>query len=327
MEQFRISVAMCTYNGARFLTEQLESLATQTRLPHELVICDDRSTDGSFELIRAFAQRAPFPVRAEMNQANLGTTKNFEKAVSLCQGEIIALADQDDVWKPQKLAVVTSAFDQDREAGYVFSNAELLDERSIPLGRSLWDSGIFRGRRVAEFTRARQVASLLQRSVVTGAAMAFRSDLRNVVLPFSPHFVHDYWISLLLSCVERYGVSISTPLMYYRQHEGQSIGARRKSIFEKINLARSATGEECSERLLGFQDLKDRLGALKTEGLKFSAAHVALIEETLAHWSRRAAAHSARGSGRIAVVFKEVLTGRYGRFSNSWQSIIKDICF
>src|SRR5690242_1846918 len=103
MKRLRISVAMCTFNGARFLPEQLESITAQTRLPDELVICDDRSADESLEIIRAFLDRPPFTVRLEINERNLGSTKNFEKAIGLCQGEIIALADQDDVWFPQKL--------------------------------------------------------------------------------------------------------------------------------------------------------------------------------------------------------------------------------
>src|SRR6266567_6944512 len=106
MSKSRISVAMCTYNGARFLREQLESIAAQSRLPDELVVCDDGSTDETVETIKAFVGRAPFAVRLEINSKNLGSTKNFEKAIGLCEGEIIALADQDDVWKPQKLAVL-----------------------------------------------------------------------------------------------------------------------------------------------------------------------------------------------------------------------------
>src|SRR5258708_37621369 len=108
MKEQLLSVAMCTYNGARFLPEQLESIAAQTKLPDELVVCDDRSTDGSVEIIRSFAQRAPFEIRLDINANNLGSTKNFEKAIGLCQGEIIALADQDDVWCPQKLSRIAS---------------------------------------------------------------------------------------------------------------------------------------------------------------------------------------------------------------------------
>src|SRR5467141_2319930 len=130
MNELCISVAMCTYNGARFLPEQLESMAAQTRLPGELVVCDDRSTDESVEIVRNFARAAPFPVRLEMNEENLGSTKNFEKAIELCQGEIIALADQDDVWRPEKLSCIAGVLEPDDRIGAIFSDAELIDEDS-----------------------------------------------------------------------------------------------------------------------------------------------------------------------------------------------------
>ena len=94
MEKHRLSIALCTYNGAQFLPAQLESMAAQTRLPDELVVCDDQSTDGSVEIIKSFAHHAPFAIRLEINAKNLGSTKNFEKAIGLCRGEIIGLSDQ-----------------------------------------------------------------------------------------------------------------------------------------------------------------------------------------------------------------------------------------
>src|SRR6266849_5683432 len=117
---------MCTYNGARFLSEQLESIAAQTRVPDELVVCDDGSTDETVEIIKAFVERAPFAVRLEINANNLGSTKNFEKAIGLCQGEIIALADQDDVWYPKKLELLESVFLARPSVGAVFSDADVM---------------------------------------------------------------------------------------------------------------------------------------------------------------------------------------------------------
>lgn len=327
MSELSISIAMCTYNGSRFLSEQLESMATQTRLPHELVICDDRSSDESFELIRAFAKRAPFPVRAEINKVNLGTTKNFEKAISLCQGEIIALADQDDVWKPQKLAVLQAALVEHPEAGYVFSDAELLDEHGNLTGRKLWESGRFRGSFLHDFAAARQVAVLLRWTVVTGATMAFRSSLKTVVMPFSSHFVHDYWISLLASCLGAYGVPISEPLIQYRQHMGQQIGAGKKSFLNRVRRAGRAAATDRNRNALGLQDARDRLLLAAADGRTPLASHVRLVEEKLAHCFRRADVHSAHGIAKVRAIFSEALTGRYGRFSNSWRSIVEDLCF
>src|SRR5947208_26587 len=94
----RISIAMCTYNGAAHVEEQLRSFSGQTRLPDEVVVCDDRSSDDTMLLLEPFSRTAPYPLRIHRNDENLRSTKNFERAVSLCSGDILALSDQDDVW-------------------------------------------------------------------------------------------------------------------------------------------------------------------------------------------------------------------------------------
>jgi len=104
-----VSVALCTYNGAAYLGEQLDSIVAQSRPPDELVVCDDGSTDGTVGLLQAFVPEAPFPVRLYRNERNRGFAKNFERAISLCTGDFIALSDQDDVWKPEKLARLATA--------------------------------------------------------------------------------------------------------------------------------------------------------------------------------------------------------------------------
>jgi len=85
----KVSIALCTYNGEKFLAEQLKSIAGQTRLPDELVICDDCSQDATVDIVRGFAKVAPFSVRLLTNKTNAGSTKNFERAISLCEGDII----------------------------------------------------------------------------------------------------------------------------------------------------------------------------------------------------------------------------------------------
>ena len=327
MSKFQISVALCTYNGARFLPEQLASIATQAKLPDELVVCDDGSTDESAEIVRNFARNVRFPVRLEVNERNLGSIKNFEKAIGLCRGEIVALADQDDVWKDQKLSKLCIALQENPRAGYAFSNAELIDERGSRLGLNLWNSVRFHGTLQNGFFETGQVASLLKRAAVTGATLAFRANLKDILLPVSPCFVHDYWISLLASCVGWYGVPVPEPLIEYRQHEGQQIGVRRRSVAEKIRWIREAGSAEHTNRTKGFKDLRERLLVAAAKGWTCPAGHMALIEEKIVHSSQRAAAHSKRGAAKVTRVFSEVLTGRYGRYSNSWTSVFEDLCF
>jgi glycosyltransferase involved in cell wall biosynthesis len=327
MNKQRLSVAMCTYNGARFLSEQLESIAMQTRLPDELVVCDDGSADESVEIIRTFADHAPFPIRLRINEKNMGSIKNFEKAICLCEGDLIALADQDDLWRPQKLERLCCTLEQNPAAGYAFSDAQLINEGGQPLGSTLWESVRFRGSVLRNFRGTNQVAALLRRNAATGATMAFRFSLKSILMPMSPYFVHDYWISLLASCVGSYGIPIPEPLIQYRQHNGQQIGACRMSILEKVRWARQVGPAEYDNKTQGYVDLRERLVAAGARGETFPATHLALLKEKIEHCSRRAAAHSSRATAKVSTVVSEILSGRYSRFSNSWISIVEDLCF
>jgi glycosyltransferase involved in cell wall biosynthesis len=318
---------MCTYNGARFLSGQLESIAVQSRLPDELVVCDDRSADESIGIVRNFARNAPFLVRLEINKKNLGTTKNFEKAIGLCRGEIIALADQDDVWNPRKLAALESVLEEHPEAGYVFSDAELINECGAAIRKTLWNSNRFRGAVLSNFSETKQVEALLRRNAATGATMVFRSCLRSVLLPISQHFVHDYWIALLSSSLGSYGVAVPELLIQYRQHAGQQIGATRMSILQKVKWARQVGPAEYSNRAGGYLEMRERLLLAAQNGRTCRANHMALLEEKIRHCSRRASVHSTHGTAKFNAIFSEVLTGRYARFSNSWTSVVEDLCF
>lgn len=114
---------MGTYNGERFLKEQLESITAQTLPPAELVVCDDGSIDDTFAILESFAHRAPFPVRIHRNERNLGYRANFVKCASLCSGDLIAFCDQDDVWRDNKLSDVQSIFEKDPSVLAVFHNS------------------------------------------------------------------------------------------------------------------------------------------------------------------------------------------------------------
>src|SRR5487761_1087652 len=174
----KISVAMCTYNGSRFLPEQLASIAKQTRLPDEMVICDDGSTDSTPEIVEDFARSVPFPVRFFRNPQNLGSTKNFEQAIGLCTGDLIALSDQDDIWLPEKLAHQAEMLERDPNLGGVFTDGILVDDNSKPIGKQLWASHSFTRREQRLFQRGKTLSVLLRKNVVTGATLMVRASVR-----------------------------------------------------------------------------------------------------------------------------------------------------
>lgn len=221
----KISVAMTTYNGAKFVAEQLESIFAQSRLPDELIVADDGSGDRTVQLLREFAERAPFHMTVIVNEERLGAIKNFEKAIDLCSGDLIALCDQDDVWRPRKLAVIESAFAADPELGVVLTNADLIDGNGAALRGDLWARCRLNRRRQQELSSSRRFDLLFGLPFTTGATMAFRSRFKPILLPIpeAPTYFHDRWIAVLISAVGRVAI-IPEKLIAYRLHRQQQLG-------------------------------------------------------------------------------------------------------
>jgi glycosyltransferase involved in cell wall biosynthesis len=320
---------MCTYNGAEFVTEQLDSIAAQTRLPDELIVCDDGSTDATVECIRQFARSASFPVRLVVNERNLGSTKNFESAIALCEGDLIALADQDDFWFPDKLRRLEQAL-TDKNIGLAFTNGEVVDASLNSLGQSVWESIRFGEREQKLLCEGHAFAVLLDHNVVTGAALAMKAELRELVLPIPNDLVHDgipvlhdWWAALLVAAVAK--ISFVPELLFkYRQHSAQQMGV--------IN-SREDGNEQWAVRLSGSVRRKNTFSAeihyLRTifERLSsFSTARANVLsglEARLKHLETRAAMPENR-TQRVAPVLRELLGRRYHLYSNGLASAAKD---
>lgn len=296
----RISVALCTFNGARFLAQQLESIAAQTRQPDELVICDDGSTDDTLAIVQKFSP--PFPVRIRRNAQRLGVAKNFEQVISMCEGEMIALADQDDVWYPEKLAVLEREL---ANADLVFSNARRVDAYGRVLPDSLWKHIGFRhsGRPMLNV--------LVERNVVTGATMAFRATVRGRALPIpNEHgMLHDHWIALIVAANGRVR-AVDERLIDYRVHEAQErgIGEPAAGLRRWFALARNTGPAEFAQKAAELRLVAERIDS----GLR----------PRIAHLERRAALPKSR-LARIPAVAREIPA--YFRYSNHLWSIAKDL--
>jgi glycosyltransferase involved in cell wall biosynthesis len=223
MSESTVSVAMCCYNMAAFVEEQLDSIARQTRLPDELIVCDDGSTDRSVDILRAFSTRAPFPVTIIQNEQRLGCNRNFEKAISLCRGDIIFLSDHDDVWRPQKIKLILDLM-QESSVGAAFGNAAVVGADLSPLGFTLWDTCNFNVERRNRFAAGEQFSELIVNNVMQGAAAAFRSSFRSLFMPIPPEWQHDYWIALIVSALSRIEFTEET-VLDYRQHAANLLGA------------------------------------------------------------------------------------------------------
>jgi glycosyltransferase involved in cell wall biosynthesis len=285
-----ISIAMCTYNGARYLQQQLDSIALQTVAPGELIICDDGSTDSTLHIVGDFAKTAPFPVRLHKNSRNLGYSKNFEEAIGRCSGDLIALSDQDDLWHPQKLATLSSLLQPESPAGGAFSDGDVMREGTLA-NVSIWQSIGFGVEEQAKFRSGRAADVLLRGNVVTGMTLMFKADLRAKLLPIPGNWVHDSWLawilvlsSVLIPCTER--------LVVYRAHESQQIGPPQ-SLGDKIRWTlrrgiRTFLDETRSRNLLQNQRLAQQFEELS----EFLMAQDGTPDELLLRMVRAKAEHA-----------------------------------
>jgi glycosyltransferase involved in cell wall biosynthesis len=313
----KTSIALCTYNGEKFLNAQLESFLNQTKSPDELIICDDFSTDSTVEIIKEFQKKSTFPVRLEINQNQLGVVKNFAKAISLCTGEIIFLSDQDDVWLAEKIEVITRQFEQNTNLGLIFTEAELIDEIGKTLNRNLF-AETFR-----KTDKSKPLFDLcLNKNVVTGATMAFRAKYRDEFLPIPdniPNLIHDRWIALVISATAECDF-LERPLINYRQHGQQQLGLFGKTY--KNSIARL---KEEIEVLQNFPDYFANEILLKKLAQEKGLIGEIIGEkrELIRHYETRMNLPS-NNLKRIPSIISEIFSGRYTKFSNGWKSAVKD---
>jgi hypothetical protein len=163
---------------------------------------------------------------------------------------------------------------------------------------------------------------LLKRNLVTGAALAFRSWLRGVLLPIPTAWRHDYWIALLGS-IFSWGVPIPERLLFYRRHFGQQMGCGKDTLLTKIKTSLAAVPDYYA-KAARLAELRER-AARYSRASNSPAAHLQLVREKELHLSQRALIRSAHGGARIARLLSEAASGRYQRFSFSWSSMVRDL--
>ena len=212
---------MTAYNGERFIMDQLESLAWQTRLPDELVVSDDGSTDQTLEWVQRFAANAPFPVRILTCDCNIGVSRNFERAIGACAGNVVFPCDHDDVWLPDKILKMAGVFDRYPSAGIVVSNSEVVGEDLRPVGRRLYRHGFPRTERLYHGGAA-AVRFVMGCQGAAGHTMAFRAlpSMVGVTNAFADGAPYDAIQAVLHASLGDL-VAIPDCLTRYRRHEGQ----------------------------------------------------------------------------------------------------------
>lgn len=329
-DDFRVSVAMCTLNGARFLEAQLESILAQSRLPDEVVLCDDGSTDGTLDIANQFAKKYPNSFRIIRNERKLGYCRNFESAVRHVTGDIIFLCDQDDVWFPDKVASMLRVFAEDPRLVVVYSDAVLTNEELQPTGT------VFERRRDAQLRKPPTLRQLSQGVAFNGPMMAFHSRLKPFVVPFSPlslQWAHDHWIAFIAYAVGEIGV-IDRPLVYYRRHGTNSGGDAELDgglLYQWRVVKKKYVGStEYGERRRGWEDMVARLREIKEAGLPLDDAakleRLQQVSEMCLQFATARQTYKTRTRmARTRGALRLLLTGEYHRYARGVKSFVQDV--
>lgn len=329
-----ISVVLATFNGARYLGSQLESLTNQSLLPAELVVGDDASTDRTMELIEAFARSAPFPVHVIPRPVRLGYADNFLDAARSASGSLVAFCDQDDVWHPDKLRHVADAFGTSPNVMLVAHHAEVVDHRGCPLARVFPRDGLC----------GMYLPGGLPFVQYPGFTLTVRRELLEVADPTArptegDHQAnlmgHDSWLWMLASCC---GNSVILPdrLAWYRQHENL-FGDQHVGMAEQIRRAASATSVTYERQAAWQAVLADYLESLAhrwalsghPERACFARHRAARHGQVAQHLAKRALLY--RAHRRREVLARWVDLARSGGYSHPGsgfggvRSAVKDL--
>lgn len=259
----KTSVALCTYNGEKFLSQQIDSILEQTVLVDEIVVCDDGSSDTTISILEDYKAKHPTIFKIFINDKNLRSVKNFEKAISLCDNEIIFLCDQDDIWVKNKVEKYVEFFEKNPNIEVLASNGFGIDEDNNILDIiSIWDVPQFIKAKGFEFDYF-NILNLLG-NFCTGATMAVKKELKPYILPFPilEGFHHDEWIALVGAMKEKLHF-LDEKLIYYREHSSQQVGGvfYKNTKKEKESLTNYFSIERKNKSFKDYKRLLKRLSS------------------------------------------------------------------
>jgi len=210
-----VSIALCTYNGAKYLADQLDTLVHQTYKGIEIVVVDDCSTDATVQILNNYAARYP-QITIYKNESNLGFTGNFEKAVKLCKGEFIALCDQDDLWDLQKIELQVDAI---KDNVFVYHDSEFIHEDGSPMNKKVSD--------IMNLYRGGEPEVFLFFNCVSGHSILMKKELLAGALPLKQSYFHDWWLAYVATNIGTIDF-IPQCLVKYRQHDSSDTNILRR---------------------------------------------------------------------------------------------------
>ncbi|EIL87465.1 family 2 glycosyl transferase [Rhodanobacter sp. 115] len=315
---------MCTYNGAAYLSKQLDSLLGQTRLPDEIVIGDDGSTDDTLNMLDAFARRAMdtgVQIHLIRQPGNVGYVRNFSDMLLRAKGDVVFLCDQDDRWRADKLALMTERFEREPDLWLLCSDARLVDARGRFMGVTQFDALELDAdeRRLVHAGRAFDV--LLRRSMVTGATTALRRIALEPCLPVGQDWIHDEWLAIIMAAMGRLDV-VEQTLIDYRQHAGNQVGMRKRTLRDKWRDLTCARGKQFRTEVARMRVLERHLASL---GDRVRGDALAKLAQRRRHFEIRMAIGRRARWRRLPLVWREARNGSYAMFGTGRRSMLRDL--
>ena len=311
----KISIAMATYNGERFLLEQLQSIALQTCLPFELVVCDDGSSDHTINILETFTKQAPFRVRIFENSERLGYGDNFLRAANLCEGDWIGFCDQDDIWLPEKCEVVADVLRRNSGILAVTHSADVVGQDLQKTGRRLPD---FKRDMIVDALELPLLGHFFGFSTVFSRFLVDQfAQSPRPVHPVNPSIrqSHDQWIYVLANSLGR-TARISRSLALYRRHDATVSGDHAPTAFRAMLSQSLKTGTTAylhqarylSECATYLEKIVNGSRGTDAERLRNAAR---LFAEFSSATRERSAIYSRDIPARFKSFYKLILTGRY----------------
>lgn len=296
------SIVIATYNGEKYIEEQICSLLSQTKLPDEIVICDDCSGDATLEKIKKCLDGTLIPYKFICHKRNLGVYRSFYDGLQKASGEIIFFCDQDDFWHSDKVEKFVAEFEKDKGTALVLSNAEIVGQDLSKTGKTLWKTLNFS-------VQSDLFSEMLRRNIFTGMCMASRREFLTNHLKVSKNMLHDEyigWISLFFGKVK----ILNLTLAKYRQHANNVVGSSRRKKFTSIASMRQQVKASSILKREKFKELLDIV-----EDSNFYKS----IEKAYIFYNYRVLIFEEGKIKGLISFFKKNISGEYSKYTSKTE--------
>lgn len=318
-----ISVVVATFNGAKFIEQQLNSVLDQSRLPEEIIVSDDGSNDETISTAkRVLGDRASeLGIRFQVvtRPQPLGVAKNFESAARMATEEFIAFADQDDVWERHKLETLAREFAENEDLLLVHSDAILIDDQGRSLGRGLLGSLRATPWERRQLSSRAAIRALIRRNLITGATMMVRRPLVEQAPDVPPGWLHDYWYAVLAASLGASTLN-EEALIRYRQHGANQVGARKVGVSDVFR--------KFAEPQEDFREMQKIRSDAYKELMRSKWPVSDLAKDLIVRRGRHFEKHrrlAARRVLRVIPILTMLLAGDYWRFRRGFLDAVRDL--